>query len=84
MLRLSGTITSEGLGMDYLTVYDGTTADSSAILAAVGKWDGDTISEADAILSSSNGITLFFRSDYSNFRDGLTLSTFPEAVRERL
>lgn len=73
VINLSGIVTTEDNYWDYLTIYDGGSTDSPLLGAKkrYGTPEGEII---ETLTSSTNQVTLYFRSNSSNTTTGLDLT----------
>lgn len=74
IMKLSGTMLTEANAGDYLTIYDGNTAEESAIVGNSPKYGNAYVTTVDTIVSSENQLLLYFASDISNCNTGANLA----------
>ncbi len=74
IMKISGTCNTERIEYDYLTVYDGDTANESAILGSTSTYGSPDNETVEIIVSSGNQLLLYFKSDSSTMGTGVDLT----------
>lgn len=73
IMKVTGTVTTEGISFDYLTFYDGGSTEC-ATLGETAQFGGKSGEDVGTIVTSGNEMMVYFKSDGSNEYAGMDLT----------